>query len=314
MLSGITVTCFAASYAVALLLEISRLFFQSGVRAAVLIGFMVAGLFAHTWFLGMQVVAQAPGGAPLASWFDWFLVAAWVLVVVYLYLAAYHPKNPIGLFLLPVVLGLIGVAYLFDDRPFPANRASQVWGTVHGVSLLLGTVVVILGFIAGVMYLVQSYRLKHKLPPSDRFKLPSLEWLETTINRSIAISTLLLAAGVLSGVILNVAIRVGRGASGLGWNDPVVWTSGLLFGWLMAAWLFSALYRPARRGRKVAYLTFATFGFLVLTLAVVLWAPSDHPASTGKISDFRFQISDWATDNLQSAICNLKSAAHGGSV
>ncbi|MEX1223376.1 MAG: cytochrome c biogenesis protein CcsA, partial [Pirellulales bacterium] len=183
------------------------------------------------------------------------------------------------LFLLPVVLGLIGVAYLFDDRPFPVNRASQVWGTVHGVSLLLGTVVVILGFIAGVMYLVQSYRLKHKLPPSDRFKLPSLEWLETTINRSIAISTLLLAAGVLSGVILNVAIRVGRGASGLGWNDPVVWTSGLLFGWLMAAWIFSALYRPARQGRKVAYLTFATFGFLVLTLAVVLWAPSDHPAS-----------------------------------
>ena len=39
LISGITVFCFAASYSVALLLEITRLFFRSGVRGAVMLAF-----------------------------------------------------------------------------------------------------------------------------------------------------------------------------------------------------------------------------------------------------------------------------------
>ena len=47
-MSGISVTCFAASYLVAWLLELSRLFFRSGIRGAVMVGFASAGLLAHT--------------------------------------------------------------------------------------------------------------------------------------------------------------------------------------------------------------------------------------------------------------------------
>ena len=47
MLSGITITCFAASYAVSLGLEVSRLFFRVIIRFPVLVGFAMAGLFAH---------------------------------------------------------------------------------------------------------------------------------------------------------------------------------------------------------------------------------------------------------------------------
>ena len=51
MLSGVSTICFAASYAVALALEISRLLFRSGVRRLVMLGFAGAGLVAHTAFL-----------------------------------------------------------------------------------------------------------------------------------------------------------------------------------------------------------------------------------------------------------------------
>ena len=42
-LSGVSTICFAGSYAVALLLELSRLVFRSGVRGALMIGFAAAG-------------------------------------------------------------------------------------------------------------------------------------------------------------------------------------------------------------------------------------------------------------------------------
>ena len=121
MLSGVSIICFAASYAVALALEISRLLFRSGVRGAVMLGFAAAGLVAHTAFLYYRAVNAA--GAPLSSEKDWYLVAAWVLVVVYLYLAVLHPKVPFGLFLLPLALGLIGAAtFLAKPSRWPASR------------------------------------------------------------------------------------------------------------------------------------------------------------------------------------------------
>src|SRR4030042_325751 len=105
MLSGVSILCFAASYCVALVLEISRLLFRSGVRGAVMLAFAGAGLVAHSAYLYYRAVNTA--GSPLSSEHDWYLVAAWVLVVVYLYLVYYHPQNAFGVFLLPLVLGLI---------------------------------------------------------------------------------------------------------------------------------------------------------------------------------------------------------------
>ena len=86
-LSGINIICFAASYAVTLILEITRLFFRSGIRGAVMLGFAGAGLFAHTVYLYYRAIG-APG-SPLSSKQDWYMVAAWVLVVTYLYLIYY---------------------------------------------------------------------------------------------------------------------------------------------------------------------------------------------------------------------------------
>ncbi len=44
MLSGISITCFAGSHAVVLLLELTRPPFRSGLRGAIMLGFACAGL------------------------------------------------------------------------------------------------------------------------------------------------------------------------------------------------------------------------------------------------------------------------------
>ena len=77
MLSHISITCFAASYLVAWLLELSRLFFRSGVRGAIMVGFAVAGFFAQTMYLGYRAMQSTT--LPLSSSFDWYLLAAWML-------------------------------------------------------------------------------------------------------------------------------------------------------------------------------------------------------------------------------------------
>jgi ABC-type uncharacterized transport system permease subunit len=214
---------------------------------------------------------------PLSSPFDWDLLGAWGLMLVYLYLCWYHPKTSIGTFLLPLVLGLIGLAKFASREPFPQSRAGQIWGTIHGIFLLLGLVAVAIGFVAGLMYLLQSYRLKHKLPVTGGQRLPSLEWLERINSRAILISVVMVGIGFASGIVLNMIshhIKIDQ----VPWSDPVIWSTAVMFSWLLAAALFGAVYRPARSGRKVAYLTVASFALLALALCTRVLLPSQHTA------------------------------------
>jgi ABC-type transport system involved in cytochrome c biogenesis permease subunit len=273
-LSGVSTVCFASSYTVALALEITRLLFRSGIRGALMLGFAAAGLFAHTVFLGYRVAGAT--GLPLSSMQDWYLLAAWVLAAAYLYLSAYHPKTPFGLFILPLVLGLIGVAHFFAEAtPFPREPASQVWGMIHGTSILLATVSVLVGFAAGLMYLVQAWRLKRKLAPPRGLRLPSLEWLQRVNSRALVVSLLMLGLGILSGIVLNL-IQHQRRLAQLPWNDPVILGTLVMFGWLLASVAFGFFYRPAREGHKVAYLTVASFIFLILALSAGLFLNTQH--------------------------------------
>jgi ABC-type transport system involved in cytochrome c biogenesis permease subunit len=274
MLSGVGIVCFASSYAVAWVLELSRLLFRSGVRGAVMLGFAAAGLVAHTAFLYYRAVNAS--GAPLSSERDWFLVAAWATVVVYLYLALAHPKISFGLFLLPLALGLIVAGtFLASAEPLAREPASRIWGAIHGVSIVAAAVAVLVGFVAGLMYLGQSRRLKHKRAPVGRLRLPSLEWLERTNSRAIVASWLMLGIGILAGMVLN-RINAANQSARLYWTDPVVLSTWLMFLWLLAAVVAIAVYRPARQGRKVAYLTVASFVFLLIMLAAGLLMDSRH--------------------------------------
>lgn len=274
MLSGVGILCFASSYAIAWVLELSRLLFRSGVRGAVMLGFAGAGLVAHTAFLYYRAVHAT--GAPLSSEKDWYLVAAWALVVVYLCLSALNSRVPFGLFLLPLALGLIGAAtFLALDVPLARGSASKVWGAIHGMSVMLATVAVLVGFMAGLMYLVQSRRLKHKRLPPGRLHLPSLEWLQKANSHAIVTSLVMLGVGILSGMVLNL-VNLRNEAVRLYWTDPVVISTWLMFFWLLTAVVAIAVYRPARQGRKVAYLTVASFVFLAIMLAAGLLMDSRH--------------------------------------
>jgi len=217
-----------------------------------------------------------------------------------------------GLFLLPLALALIGAGtFLATTEPLAREPASKIWGAIHGVSIVLAAVSVLIGFVAGLMYLGQSRRLKHKRLPAGRLRLPSLEWLERTNSRAIVASLAMLGIGVLSGMVLNLVNR-GDDAARLGWSDPVVLSTWLMFFWLLASVVAIAVYRPARQGRKVAYLTVASFVFLVIMLAAGLLMDSRHWGRGGKRNDECGMMNDECS--LQSpAVCDSSFIIHHSS-
>jgi ABC-type uncharacterized transport system permease subunit len=207
-------------------------------------------------------------------------MAAWVLAIIYLAALFYLPRSPTGLVLLPIVLGLVISSVYADPAPLAPERSFYLWGMFHGLVLLLGTVTVCIGFLAGLMYLVQSYALKHVRSPANRLRLPSLEWLERVNSRALGVSALLIALGFASGLVMSIVAHRGERAYAL-WTDPVVLSLAAMLVWLSAAEVFRLVYPAARRGRKVAYLTLASFVFLVIALASLTLLDTVHGSSRG---------------------------------
>lgn len=274
-ISGISVVCFVASYAVALACEVSRLAFRSGVRGAAMVGFAAAGLLAQTLFLGWRAVNAA--ALPLSSPFDWYLLAAWLLAAGYLWLTLTNPRTPVGLFLLPVVLLLIGAAQLSSREPFPQSPATQIWGAIHGLFNLAASVSVALGAVAGIMWLIQAGRLHRKQAPLQGFRMPSLERLANVTSRTIAVAAWTAAAGFVSGIVLNAVNRQRGLLETVPWTDPVVLRMAALVAWLIVA---DALAHAARRrpggARLMAWLSLASLAVLTLSIVWGLFGTTRH--------------------------------------
>ncbi len=253
----VTVFCFAASYAVALLLEVAQLFRPRAAVRLCSVGFGSAGLLAHTIFLAVQrpVLGSRDGS---------LLFLSWILAVFYLYGTLHHRRIAWGLFVLPLVLGLIGLGTLFGTER-PAAEESwwpPFWVSVHLVLLLLAAVGIIVAFLASVMYLVHARRLRSKALPVEGLKFLSLERLEEMNRRAILLAFPLLTAGVLVGMAL-----LARSPEPVqSWTDPRVLLAALL--WLVFGVLLYLRYSRHIRGRRVAILTIVAFVLLVATLAV----------------------------------------------
>lgn len=265
----VTMLCFLASYLVALILELSRLWGRSAISRFVMIGFGLAGFVAHTLYL-LNRSQQTHLPPLLASTHDWMLVLAWVLALCYLVLTLLQKELAVGLFALPVVLMLAGSAYFLNRDPYTAvnaEHARRTWGLVHAALLAFGMTAAAAGFLSGMMYLVQHHRLKTRHAEHTGFRMPSLSRLAQANRWSVMSTFLFLTLGFASGLFLAVAPHAEKSTVQL--TDPAVITSGVV--WLFLAVLFAKLLKGgAPTGRQVAWLTIWGCGFLLLTIVGLL--------------------------------------------
>ena len=254
---GVTLVCFATSYAAALGLEVWRQFRPRMVYYLLGVGFGVAGLLTQSLYLAVR----RPVG--------WMVILAWVLAVFYLYGSLHHRRLAWGVFVLPLVLGLLGLSALLgpDFDQLSLADYNRFWGVVHAVLLLLAAVGVSVGFCASLMYLFRAAQLRAKTLPGKGLPLPSLERLEQMNRRAIDWAFPLLTAGVVIGLFLMLQQPMPD------WTDPRVLATGAL--WLTFLVLLLLRYGWRLRGRSVALLTIAAFGLLVVCIVL------EHPLGGG---------------------------------
>jgi len=265
-LSGISRFCFLASYGIALVMELIQLWGARPWKRWTGIAFGTAGLLAHTLFL---LIRRPSIAAPYGS----LLLLAWVVAVFYLYGTIHHRRLAWAVFVLPIVLVLVLLSTAFPatapdsvDRWFTGDR---FWGIVHGGLLFLAAIGASVGCVASVMYLVQAFRLKSKLLPSEGFRLLSLERLAVMSRRAVLWTFPLLTVGLLVGIIL-LANYEGPSRA---WTTPrVLSTAGL---WLAFLLLLYLRYATQFSNKRLAVLTIAIFGLMLVTLLTA------HPVVPG---------------------------------
>jgi ABC-type transport system involved in cytochrome c biogenesis permease subunit len=271
-IEGITIFCIGASYAVALALELVQLLRPRRVQRVAGTAFGLAGLLAHTLLL-VRTFFLAEQPLSLASQTGSLLFLSWILAVFYLYGSLHHRSFSWGVFILPLVLGLVVLAGMFGPASVESSgigtspgaqlilgKWSLDWGLIHGALLLLAAVGVCVGFVASIMYLVQVRRLRAKVPPGHGIRLLSLERLEEMNRRAIILSFPLLTAGLLVGLALM--LEQADGFAQL--NLPKILSTIIL--WVVFAILLYLRYGMHARGRRVAFMTIVAFGLLLFTL------------------------------------------------
>ena len=268
----VTIVCFLASYAAALALELLDQIRPLPMARWLALTFGAAGLLAQTIFLAVQQ-------PPLIWQYGWMMFLAWILAIFYLVGSVHHRRLSWGLFVLPLVLGLVGMGAAFG-RPVPplsppgtgGDRGGAsgnvlsiptAWGIIHGWLLLLAAVGLCIGFLASLMYLVQAHRLRAKTLPGHGLRMWSLERIEAMNRRAIVLAFPLLTVGMLVGLVLMFQEHLS------GWTDPRVLASVVL--WLTFALLLYLRFGYRLRGRPVALLTILTFVLLVGCIALPHW-------------------------------------------
>jgi ABC-type transport system involved in cytochrome c biogenesis permease subunit len=262
----VTIVCFIASYALALALELLHQFRPRPVLRLLALLSGTAGLAAQTLFL----VHRKP---PLIGQFGWMLYLGWVLAIFYLAGSLHHRRQAWGVFVLPLILGLLGLGAAFDPRRTDATGETSlslqdVWGPLHAWLLLLSAVGVCVGFLASLMYLIQAHRLRAKAVPGHGLRLLSLERLEAMNRRAINLAFPLLTAGLILGALIVFQDRLPGW-----WADRRVLGAFVL--WAAFAVLLYLRYGYHLRGRQVALGTILTFVLLLCCLVLA------HPVGQG---------------------------------
>ena len=169
----------------------------------------------------------------------------------------------LGIFVYPLVLLLIGVAYKLDQVPnteLYVAKARRSWGLLHASLLVFGVVAAAAGCLSALMYLLQHRRLKTSHAERQGFQMPSLPRLAAANRWAFLLSFLLLTLGYASGLLLSFSA-----GSTVALSEPIVILSGVV--WLLLAgalgWL---LLQRGSAGRQVAWLTIVGLGGVLLTI------------------------------------------------
>ncbi len=206
---------------------------------------------------------------------DWFYVLAFCLVLVLSYLKVSYPRTPFGLFLLPPIIATTIAGTYVSELVFSADGTWRCVRAIHGASLLLTTLCSCLGGIAGMMFVWQRSRMKHKIF-TVKITLPSLEWLSYAIRHASNLAIVMLGLGILSGFYLKVFASKGEGETAEFTIDRVMLGATFLFLFALCLRLKAFWKRAAYTNNHDAVLAFTLCIALIVLLSFAAFENNGH--------------------------------------
>jgi ABC-type transport system involved in cytochrome c biogenesis permease subunit len=238
---------------------------------------LLAGVVAHTFFLGMATVRA--GALPLVGAGDALSGFVWILAIVYLYVELTSGERAMGVFVAPLIAALSFLALASaQPGPRPAVLDSPLF-VFHVTFVLFAYAAFALGAVMGITYVLLFRELKGKQPGVFFARLPSLAVLDQMNSRAVVAGFACLTVGIAIGVAW--AMQAGQQVP----LDPRVQAMSIFDPKILIAfgsWLIYALQIVGRlklgwSGRRSAWLSAA--GFLVVLvnlLPVAYLVPTSH--------------------------------------
>ena len=228
---------------------------------------LLFGTLAHTFAIGMQTMAV--WHSPFANPSRAISTFVWLLTLAYLYLELTTDERAMGVFILPIVIGLQLIPLL---NPGVENRnpvLDSPWFWVHVASLLFAYASFAIGGVLGLTYMLQFKEIKKKHLGYLYTRLPSLQVLDVMNSRAVTVGWLFLTVGVLVGLVWADQAR------GVAPNDPNLQAMGLndpkillaILTWLVYSFAVLARQTMGWTGRRAAWLS--TVGFVMVLLNFV---------------------------------------------
>lgn len=244
-------------------------------RAATTI--LLLGTLAHTFVIGMQTMEVRY--APVSN-FSW-AVSSFVclLALSYLYLELTTDERAMGVFILPIAVGLQAVPVLHPGDEAANPLLDSPWFWVHMASLMFAYATFAIAAVLGLIYMLQFTEIKKKHLGYLYTRLPSLHVLDAMNSRAVVVGWACLTFGLAVGVFWAVEARAlapdNANLQAMSLGDPKVFIA--LLTWTLYSFSLFARRVLGWHGRRGAWLSAVGFAIVLLNfLAVSNFLQTSH--------------------------------------
>jgi len=238
---------------------------------------LLLAALAHTFVIGMQTMEVRH--VPIANPSRAVSSFVWLLALSYLYLEMASDERAMGVFILPIAVGLQAIPAFSPGIENADPVLDSPWFWVHVASLLFAYASFALAAMLGLTYVLQFKEIKKKHLGYFYTRLPSLHILDAMNSRAVMVGWLFMTIGVVVGVVWMAQARAltpgNSNLQAMSLNDPKIFIAFLTWG----VYSFEVFARSTMgwTGRRAAWLSALGFAIVLLNfLPVSYFVTTSH--------------------------------------